>query len=1422
MSRNPLFTEGFYFFSNMYDDTLLSDFYPKVISEIWSASMNSQKTMATRGLRSSGDFNFYRGSINDFVVNETFNTRCGFNRGTWSMKLPGFVLPVWNEKKYYRTYLSGNSQFIKVPQQDTFDKQNIFDHAVTIQFGEFYFMTATFVVSMNHMVYLVLPYNKDATVKEDGFWNSDDYLALTSYINGHGEDETDDDTALWIVPVDHEIVVKISPTTGKKAAIPFQQADLVNVMGQTRYHLSINTGNYNYSFIGDKRLWIEAASTRANQWELLIYNRNRGNDYWLIPVSLENSYTNDSGVFGGDLYFSSNSFIKDKIGVNGKVEDSGYYCYLINRENRRKVLRRPVSNIVNLYMPADSNDARKEIVPSAFNIDIYRYDITKQNRTCRLGSYNVDVKYYPAIYDLYDFGIDDLDIEVDIRAYLPSETKQEFHNSINKIFTSLGTDGYKNFVINGADIVEEGDPSFLQDYAPTAQYVSTEDYAASDYVSDFRGYYLDKILKTIQTDPMLNEEYLKFAENIDPLVVTVVGTPKTIGFNTNNKTVKDSEFIGSNPVVMNTKDYRRNSLEEIIYFDEPHSFISVYSNGEFVDVEVYIRGIHMIPTCQTFKDGVNYIFLPCAAVATEILKFANVKAQLATSRPIVLDIYPHSYPREIGPLKFSRTVRTGRLYSLDFGENVHKTIRPLDLYFYPTGSKNLQKNFFDYFDIELTVNRFALEIDTTGPVLIDTESLLPFDSENPSGVTISDGTHTVFFEFCLRKDQSLDSFLPVIYGIWPGASVKPAGEKVISLRDTIDDLVSNRVIDEREAYRLMCRSLPLDQIKLRLIDENYDGTSVTIGLRNFGKSIEFSGGVLVDDEFEEPFYTEEPDESLIEYELNSVYYQDDNLGAFEVDVYDFLIDPINEIGDGANPWLLFRNGRCDPSSIFTLTSNQVGSMVHITSNLLGSTEYPGADAFEIVHVPYPLTYNLLRTSKSLRYMGSGRSTGDVIQDVWGDLDISTYNPLQKGLLLVDTIDNDDSMRLGGPGAMIFNNIGCRLTIPLSDTNTEVAAFYIGNSDLAINTDSIDPCFTMKHYTGLAITKEMNITHQSITKLIMDPSKKEILQMRIFGNPELDPDERFRSLILQDDGFKVYGNMTWPSRVQRLNINPSWTETGIEDLKFNILAYIKPNRMLTINSETTYVSLDGGLTWDEAAGMEFPYSANWSALAYGKYDITGDEMVVLVNSENQNFLFSRELYHGWNERTITHDSAYEETGWSQIAYGNGIFVALSDDHNFAARIEIGLVELSEEGMWVFSEIEQCPVEPWGGLVFTGKGFLAVNKAGTRGYFSADGISWSSFDPRYDQNKLDYLHGLANESHIGVFSGGIGAPPIRRARKTSGGGWSVVFPENEKMNEFIVDSDGYIDTSYRDYPNPYLSGDEESILVTYLREYRIAEN
>ena len=50
MSKNPLFRNEYYFFSDMYDDSLITEFYRKISSETYDQSIEYQQNAIGRKL----------------------------------------------------------------------------------------------------------------------------------------------------------------------------------------------------------------------------------------------------------------------------------------------------------------------------------------------------------------------------------------------------------------------------------------------------------------------------------------------------------------------------------------------------------------------------------------------------------------------------------------------------------------------------------------------------------------------------------------------------------------------------------------------------------------------------------------------------------------------------------------------------------------------------------------------------------------------------------------------------------------------------------------------------------------------------------------------------------------------------------------------------------------------------------------------------------------------------------------------------------------------------------------------------------------------------------------------------------------------------------------------------------------------------
>ena len=143
MAVNPLFTDGYFFFSGMYDDSLLSKFYPKVSAETYTRAIQTQSNMIGREKKSSNSYTHFRGSIKDFVIDDNFNVEAGLPIGTYTIPIENIVLPISDRRRFIRTY--GSKRYVLIPMEDLYSKTDIFNKVITIQMGSFRFMKAVLV-----------------------------------------------------------------------------------------------------------------------------------------------------------------------------------------------------------------------------------------------------------------------------------------------------------------------------------------------------------------------------------------------------------------------------------------------------------------------------------------------------------------------------------------------------------------------------------------------------------------------------------------------------------------------------------------------------------------------------------------------------------------------------------------------------------------------------------------------------------------------------------------------------------------------------------------------------------------------------------------------------------------------------------------------------------------------------------------------------------------------------------------------------------------------------------------------------------------------------------------------------------------------------------------------------------------------------
>ena len=75
MAKNPLFRNEYYFFSDMYDDSLITDFYKKISSESYDRSIEYQQNMLGRKRNYLDNSIIYKSSLGELKIDEEYITK---------------------------------------------------------------------------------------------------------------------------------------------------------------------------------------------------------------------------------------------------------------------------------------------------------------------------------------------------------------------------------------------------------------------------------------------------------------------------------------------------------------------------------------------------------------------------------------------------------------------------------------------------------------------------------------------------------------------------------------------------------------------------------------------------------------------------------------------------------------------------------------------------------------------------------------------------------------------------------------------------------------------------------------------------------------------------------------------------------------------------------------------------------------------------------------------------------------------------------------------------------------------------------------------------------------------------------------------------------------------------------------------------
>lgn len=757
MAKNPLYRNEFYFFSNMYDDSLITDFYRKISRESYERSVSYQQNMLGRKRHRLNSEIFYKSTIGEFKVDAKYNTSVGLPTGSRIIKFNTLILPVYHKKKFIMTY---GLQYQKVPLVDFFKRNDIFDKSITVQIGKYRILSAYLIQNTDRSITLAIP-------------NSNTDGILSTHLDKVFEEYSSDEP-VWIFTDEITQVYNTNTTTTSSVS-----------------ESSIN-GYYDIKIPSTARInKVDSAISheQVNSWDCLVsLNSNKIGRHLLVVTPCTLISSNED-----ELHFSITKEFIDMIKKNG----INFSIWFINRPNKKQIFRYPYSSetspILNLnykYNPSGN-----------INVEVFEIDSATMCKGRKLYDPQFTQLYFPNIFDFRELNVNNSDLLIEITEYSPSYTNQVMTNSIQPLIDSLGSDLYTEFVVNDHDKSLDGISMNLKSYHPSQYPIDNDDYVKSEYYGDFRGYVLDKIVKTIESDPYLAASYYKWMIDKNRRVTTLSGTPKTLCFGTK----KTGEFSGSNRIVMDTSIASIIS-EDIQYFTEEHSYITYYSSSEKCPACIYINGKYIRPTCTRIFKGLNYAFFPIRVINEEMQKYPS-DTELIAASPITVDIYPKAYSLSVEVPKdylvIENTTDVIKLF-----EHIKSPTYSLDeIAIYNTSTGEYLGSLFDIFKIRLKVSEYRIEHPEVS------EKVLISHGENP---------------------EYLLTVLGEIYNTMDNKPIILSGNEVgLDLNNFIDELIDNGIITEEEKQIFSHKKLNFEDLEFIPKDDSLIGVDITVYTKNF-------------------------------------------------------------------------------------------------------------------------------------------------------------------------------------------------------------------------------------------------------------------------------------------------------------------------------------------------------------------------------------------------------------------------------------------------------------------------------------------------------------------------------------------------------------------------------------------------------------
>lgn len=790
---NPLFTEGFFFYSSMYDDTVIGEFYRKISAEAYSQATEYQHGMIGRLRDQYTGKIVYNASCGNLAIDNKYNVKMGLPLNSYTVKIPRFIIPYSNKKRFIRKY--GYDNCI-IPIADFYTETQLFDKYPSVHIGPHRIMTnLSFILNRDRTVTLAILENGEPFSAKD---------LVTSL--------REDDTIIIFLNEQDRI---FSVPNNDRESNPFVEAlPDTSVTPAENYYLTIP---YSSSLLSN--IAPQVQHKYFNSWDMIMNGTSSGNEVYTTTVIIS--------LLGIDKQNDKITFLISEDSLNAikaMLNVSGFRfpfdLYFIERPNRRSIsayeydpLAAPIMNLNYNENPAGN-----------INIEIYECD-EHYHKGRRLYDPDLVQLYYPNIFDFTHMNVNKKDLLIEVIEYPSSYTNQVMHNSLQPLFDSLGQDFYTEFTVNNYDVNLDGSRAKVKEFHPQHFPVTFDDYLDSPYYKNIRGYLADKVCQTLASDPWLISEYYRLLNNRNPRIITTSGTPRKYGLTIDGKL--QGEYSAGIEPVMNTKIASQNA-DDVLHFSEPHTYLMYRSNEEEVPSMLYFNGRYIKPTATRFWSGMNYVFVPTRLIQqikdisqrnhdnADIV--ANGKKLMESCAPVTLDFFPGTHSSIVRIPTFQFTVESMEDTFRMFEDLKDEKISLDQLVFFNADTKEIIYDWTDLFDVVLEVN--STEYDSS-----QGSELLKFEKSRP----------LLYLLTILNEIYATNDVTPILLRAEP---------ERISYQDTIKDLLDSGAITEEQAKMFGDKKFDPSDLILVPKDVSLLGMTIVVSCNHFKAEANFSARVF--------------------------------------------------------------------------------------------------------------------------------------------------------------------------------------------------------------------------------------------------------------------------------------------------------------------------------------------------------------------------------------------------------------------------------------------------------------------------------------------------------------------------------------------------------------------------------------------------